>query len=165
MHKPTYIFISAYSKVHSLFQTWTNLQIPKEVQGLGNSSVNREPRILLTKNICNQPPKWVITYVTECETSKSKKWQIHLFLKNQNIILKNLLLTYLPSSKIRNLCFHCNSWCYCKLLSHLKNLPPDFRCFFFNNFLIKNFTDNPKLRVIRTMFLDFSPLSCVFICL
>lgn len=124
MHKPTYILISAYSKIHSLFQTWANLQIPKEVQGLGTSSVNREPRILLTRNICNQPPKGVIKYVTECETGKSKKWQIHLFLKNQNIILKNLLLTYLPSSKIRNLCFHCNSWCYCKLLSHLKNLPP-----------------------------------------
>ena len=38
-----------------------------------NCSVNREPRILLIKNICNQPPKWVIKHVTECGAGKRKK--------------------------------------------------------------------------------------------
>lgn len=42
----------------------------KRSKGLGNCSVNREPRIILIKIICNQPLKWVIKYVTGCEIGK-----------------------------------------------------------------------------------------------
>lgn len=73
-HTQDYIYlnISIFKDILT-FAYLIYLTDPQREKGLGNCSVNREPRIPLIKNICNQPPKWLIKYVTEYGASKRKK--------------------------------------------------------------------------------------------